>query len=90
MTDEEEFYQALARDFVIQMRNQIVAAVDRLPDFDWDALHTLGNHLKGSGAMFGQPLLSELGRKLEREIEAGENSLAVETLHLLADVIRSL
>ncbi len=68
MTDEEEFYQSLARDFVIHTGNQIVEAVDRLPDFDPDALHTHANHLKGSGEMFGHPLLTELGAKLEGEL----------------------
>lgn len=90
MTEEEKFYSELAADFFATMRRQIDAAVRRLPEFDWDELHTLGNHLKGSAAIFGQPALSDLGRQLESALENGQNALAFETLRILSVRVREL
>ncbi|HWP81136.1 MAG TPA: Hpt domain-containing protein [Bacteroidota bacterium] len=86
-TPEEEYYRVLALDFLAHMKSHVASVVQTLPRCDWKEIETLGNHLKGSGTMFGFPHLSQLGAKLEEEVQKGRESEALATLLDLASVL---
>jgi HPt (histidine-containing phosphotransfer) domain-containing protein len=89
LSEEEFFYTSLARDYLSHMKQQLERAVGR-DGTDWQELQTLGNHLKGSSAMFGYPALSELGAVLERAAQEKNNLTAATTLKELLSHIRTL
>lgn len=88
-SDEERFYRSLARDYLSHMKQQLEHAVQQ-NSTDWQALQTLGNHLKGSSAMFGYPFLSELGAVLERAAQEKNDRTATTILQELLSHIRTL
>lgn len=88
-SEEELFYQSLARDYLSHMKQQLEHAVQQ-DDTDWQELQTLGNHLKGSSAMFGYPALSELGAVLERAAQERNGQTTLTILRKLLVHIRTL
>lgn len=88
-SDEERYYQSLARDFLSHMKEK-VERVAQQSDTDWATLQTLGNHLKGSSAMFGYPSLSEYGAVLERAAQDKDDHMTTAILRELLRHIRTL
>jgi signal transduction histidine kinase/CheY-like chemotaxis protein/HPt (histidine-containing phosphotransfer) domain-containing protein len=86
-TDDPEIAEIVA-DFVAELRGrlpQFAAAVDA---GDAAELSRLGHWLAGAGGTAGFPVLSELGRAIERGTE-GKARLAVDRLHEVAGRLAS-
>jgi HPt (histidine-containing phosphotransfer) domain-containing protein len=88
-SEEELFYQSLAKEYLLHMKLQLELAVER-KSTDWQELQTLGNHLRGSSAMFGYPTLSVLGAVLERAAQEKNDVTTANTLRKLLSHIRTL
>jgi HPt (histidine-containing phosphotransfer) domain-containing protein len=88
-TEEELFYQSLAREYLVHMKLQLEHVVQQ-ERADWQELQTLGNHLKGSSTMFGYPALSELGAVLERAALEKNDHTTTTILQQLLSYLRTL
>ncbi len=75
--------QAIVPAFLEKRRNEIPALLDALDREDFDAIRVLGHNLKGCGAGYGFPPLSEIGAAIEKAAERrshGEIRIRVDEL----------
>jgi HPt (histidine-containing phosphotransfer) domain-containing protein len=65
--------QDLIPDYLYRRKEDVKQLKDLIEKRNYDEIRQLGHRLKGSGASYGFPYLTELGRKIE-SASVGEDS----------------
>jgi CheY-like chemotaxis protein/HPt (histidine-containing phosphotransfer) domain-containing protein len=79
--------RAIVPAFLEKRRNEVPEFLDALDREDFDRIRVLGHNLKGCGAGYGFPPLSEIGAAIEK---AAEQRNAGETRHRVEELARYL
>ena len=74
----------LVPEFIARLRTGSVGLKDAIQNSDFPAVRAFGHNLKGNGANFGFPILSELGDRLEAAAMRSES----ETISAIMDELR--
>lgn len=74
----------LVPEFIARLRTGSVGLKDAIQNSDFPAVRVFGHNLKGNGASFGFPILSELGDRLESAAMRNES----ETISAIMDELR--
>ena len=74
----------LVPEFIARLRTGSVGLKDAIQNSDFPAVRAFGHNLKGNGANFGFPILSELGDRLEAAAMRNES----ETMSAIMDELR--
>jgi HPt (histidine-containing phosphotransfer) domain-containing protein len=68
--NEDEFLRQLTKDYLRDMLVELNSIESKISHHDGNVLAAFGHTLKGSGAMFGFPEISNLGIQLEEKARA--------------------
>jgi HPt (histidine-containing phosphotransfer) domain-containing protein len=87
---EDEFLQQLTKDYLRDMLTELNSVESKISQREGTVLATFGHTLKGSGAMFGFPEISQLGIQIEDEARAENWNGVRDTTKKLIAVIEKL
>jgi HPt (histidine-containing phosphotransfer) domain-containing protein len=79
--------RAIAPDFLERARRQAVELREALDTGDLDCVSRVAHQLAGAGTSFGMPTVTELGREIERAVNAADPDLARARLFVLTDYL---
>jgi hypothetical protein len=79
----------LIPSFLENRYNDIRVGLDFIKRGDLKALRLMGHNLSGSGAAYGFPLISDIGKQMEQAAQSGDLVMANTCIHALALVINN-
>ena len=77
----------LIPSFLANRHNDIRVGLDFIKRKDLKSLRLMGHNLAGSGAAYGFPIVSDIGREMEKAAIASDLHKANSCIHALAHVI---
>ncbi len=89
-TRDDENIRQLTKEFLADTLDHLKSMEPLLREQRPETVLLLGHTLKGTGAIFGFPEISELGTRLEETVGAGDWDGAAEITKKLIDLIHNL
>jgi D-tyrosyl-tRNA(Tyr) deacylase len=89
-TGMHERIRALVPAYLEQRRAELAELATALSADDLEAVQRIGHNLKGTGASYGFPALSELGRELEQAAQSTDAAAAARVVERLAACVTRL
>lgn len=82
-----EIVQELVPAYLDARRQEVSKMMELLAAGDFERLRVLGHSLKGSGASFGFPVLTQFGASVERGAEKGDSASLSQELAKLKEYL---
>ncbi|NND61274.1 MAG: Hpt domain-containing protein [Gammaproteobacteria bacterium] len=87
---DDPYVKELLPGYIARRREEVVTLRQALEQNDLKKLRLTGHNLHGSGAAYGLPRISELGRALERAAAADDTAAVSEVLDTLQSYVDTL